>query len=166
MVFLPGLNAGRGFLPLHVSCGFLPSSSQLNVELNRLASQLHVLLARRTLRDEIEHLNNVYADTPVTLDRTDPDQDADAARILLALVQGYIWEQPASPASRVPAVLAKNSYAIAKRRQRFPILTYYDYILTNWRLTDVALGMRLKTFSRWYHSQVLRMKPGLSSFMS
>lgn len=133
---------GFGFLPRHTPCGLLTNASQLNMELNRLAFSLPRLLMNRLLRNELHHLNDRYAGSQITFDKHDRIQVETATRILLTLIQAYIWENPAAPASQIPPVLAKNSYALAKLQQRFPVLTYYDYILSNWRLIDPAQGMQ------------------------
>lgn len=68
---------------------------------------------------------------------------------LLMIAQAYLWEN--SEAKNVlPAVIAKNLYQISRTQQRFPTLTYADYVLHNWRFIDDKKDIALDNIEPLY----------------
>jgi indoleamine 2,3-dioxygenase len=137
----------RGFLPQENPLQTLPDVSELNKELNELARSLPELIQKKSLRLTIDKLNSVYANADILLEKGNQPQKQLAILILTLMAQAYVWEDFKAPRNSIPAVIAKNLYALCKRSQRFPTLTYADYILYNWRLKDVSKGLVLENIA-------------------
>lgn len=138
------ISATRGFLPERNPLTQLSPISIFNEKLNEIASNLPVLLKEKYLRSELDKLNLEYAGEKITL--TEKNHDAEqqiAILILLMLAQGYIWENPDKPADFIPTILAENIYPYCKLTQRFPTLSYTDYVLQNWRLKNIQNDISL-----------------------
>jgi indoleamine 2,3-dioxygenase len=143
MKLLFSIDLTRGFLPvINPDVSLLPLSD-FNIELNRLVQRLPELIRNKSLRVEINRLNDKFDSQHIIFDRCNLQQQNVAILILLMLAQAYVWEVPESPVNCVPAVIAKNLYTLCKQSQRFPMLTYADYVLQNWRLIDSAKPISL-----------------------
>jgi len=145
-----GVSAARGFLPCQDPLLVLPPVSILNIRLNDIAKDLPVLLSEKKLRLAIDALNTEYPSAVITLEEGDSQQKNVAILVLLMLAQAYVWESFSQPANKIPAVLAKNLYAICQQDQRFPTLTYTDYILHNWQLKNINDPISLENIEPIY----------------
>jgi len=142
-VFVP--DKKRGFLP---KCPLkeLPEYSYLHKELNRIAKNLPDLISKKQLRIEIDTLNKQFSESAdldkILLLNTIQEQNV-AMVVLTMLTQGYIWESHENPATIIPEIIGNNLENICKSMQRFPILSYRDYVLHNWHLKDPNQGITL-----------------------
>lgn len=132
------INAARGFLPLHDPVLELAESFPLATHINDLVKKLPQLLQEKKLRIAIDELDKAFPDEVLaSTQRGCSKAEKNVSLLFLkSLVQAYIWEEPSSPASTIPAVLTRNLYPLCKARQCYPIITYSDYVLNNWRLID------------------------------
>jgi indoleamine 2,3-dioxygenase len=135
------VSAENGFLPSAPPLTELPASSELNVDLNQIAKSLPELMQKKTLRATIDSLNAKFSDTTIVLESDNPQQKRVATLLLTMLAQAYVWEDIHKPSQTVPAVIARPLYQLCKQEQRFPTLTYADYILYNWRLKNPSQGI-------------------------
>lgn len=134
----------RGFLSDFTPLHFLPSNSKLNDRLNIIAANLPELLKTQTLRAEADSLDHDLSFANITVNKADHREADTAILILLFIAQGYVWENFTSPAGTIPAVIGRNLYALCKEQQRFPALTYADYVLRNWKLVVPDRGITLE----------------------
>lgn len=131
-VFIP--DEKHGFLPKKIPLQKLPEHSNFHVELNKLAHTIPLMLRTKTVKTEIDILNEKYKDILLELNT---QQEKSLAVLMLAMLnQAYIFETPDKPKNIIPPVIGKNIEALCRSLQRFPILTYADYILNNWQLID------------------------------
>lgn len=130
------IHPNRGFLFPNNSLEHFPLVSEFNEKLFAIVKNLSDLVNHHQLRNEIDQLNTEYFSTLLAFEKEKPDQIKTVLFVLLMLAQAYIWENPEKPANKLPAVLAKNIYKLCKSQQRFPVLTYADYILSNWKLKN------------------------------
>ncbi len=131
--------------PVHRQLGFLyphddtrntlPDNSDLNRQINLIANNLPILIREKILREEINRLDGEFNQAP-DLTLAGRREKYNAIFILVILAQAYIWEDADAPAHSLPALLAKNLYVLCKHLQRLPVMTYADYVLSNWRLLD------------------------------
>jgi len=133
----------RGFLTLDNPVSHLPLTSPLNIRLNHIISHLPELLRAGKLRQEVTALNAEMANATIDIDDGNIQQQNAAILILLMIAQGYVWENPCQPENMIPAILARNIYSLCKSQQRFPALTYADYVLYNWKLKDSSKEISL-----------------------
>ncbi len=126
----------RGFLPEKNPLDSLPRYSELHKQLNKLAKNLPELLKLKSVRAEVDILNRHYNNVFLNLEKENKQQQNVAIFVLLMIAQAYIWENTDAPSNKIPAVIAKNLYQLCKSQQRFPALTYADYILHNWQMKD------------------------------
>jgi indoleamine 2,3-dioxygenase len=138
------LTIERGFLPQENPLQALPAVSALNVQLNELAKSLPELIQKKSLRAAIDKLNSADPSADILLQKGNLQQKQLAILMLALLAQAYVWEDFNAPQNVIPAVIAKNLYQLCKREQRFPTLTYADYILYNWRLKDTSKSIVLE----------------------
>jgi indoleamine 2,3-dioxygenase len=134
----------RGFLPQKNPLQELPAVSALNVQLNQLAKYLPEFIQKKSLRATLDKLNSANPNAEILLAKGDLQQKQLATLMLTLLAQAYVWEDFNAPRNVIPAVIARNLYQLCQRDQRFPTLTYADYILYNWRLKDAAKGIVLE----------------------
>lgn len=142
-IFIP--DAKRGFLPVKSPLTALPNNCDIHIELNRIAHNLPLLLKTNTLRDEIDALNKKYSDASLKLQINNKQEKDIAILTLTMLTQAYIWQTPNQPNNLIPAVISKNLEMLCQPHpKRFPILTYSDYVLNNWKLIDPNIGFTLE----------------------
>ena len=134
------VSAGNGFLPSAAPLTELPVTSELNLQLNQIAKSLPEFMQKKSLRAAIDHLNATFSNTSIALDNDNQQQKHVATLLLTMLAQAYVWEDIDKPSQTIPAVIAKPLYQLCKQEQRFPTLTYADYILYNWRLKNADQG--------------------------
>lgn len=105
---------------------------QLLKDIYQIALNLPEHLHHHTLRKTINAHDH---QTPISIDYRQFSSDTLEALGLAFrfLTQAYIWETPDQPANIVPPILAQQNYSFSKHQQRFPALTYTDYVLNNWR---------------------------------
>lgn len=128
-----------GFLPATVPLSKLPATTELNNEINRLATNLPELLTKKQLRACVDKLSDMIAEL-----RVNSEKEKDIAlTFLTAIAQAYIFEDTTKPIVHLPAIIAKPLYALSKDRQRFPTMTYNDYVLNNWTKLDPNGGITL-----------------------
>lgn len=132
-----------GFLPEKTSTA-LPEHNTLHAELNKIIKNLPVLLREKKLRSEIDCLNDRYKRNPESLITQSQLDRNKAMSMLTMLIQAYIFETPDKPKTVVPAVLADSILQLCKTLQRYPMLTYADYVLHNWQLINPAGGFTLE----------------------
>lgn len=134
------------------NCGFLPAAAPatklieltaFEAELNAIVANLPALVKDRQLRKRIDDLNTRYPMPELHLTKGDKAQKAAALRTLTTLAQAYVGENLAEPIKHVPKVIALPLYKLAKSKQRFPIITYSDYVLNNWQLIDADKELSL-----------------------
>ena len=129
----------RGFL-----CAYDMADVSLSGDLAPIAEAAHDLprlLPTGRIRSHLEQLpllelTSFCADAPEHQIRT--------AFVRYAfLVQAYVWGEEVAPAS-LPAPLAVPIWALARRLEQKPLLTYSAYVLDNWDRLDrsgpIALG--------------------------
>lgn len=130
------LISNQGFLPSKPPLISLPESSELNIRLNEIIKNLPILLRDKKLRSVIDQLDLTFHDEMVSLEKDNKKQINIALLTLISIAQGYIWEDNDHPQNKIPSVISKNIYHLCKSQQRYPTLTYSDYVLHNWRLID------------------------------
>ncbi len=131
----------NGFLPTAAPLTELPAASDLNIQLNQIAKNLPELLKKKILRATVNKLNTIFPDPIILLENDHQPQKRIAILLLTMLAQSYVWEDFENPSTIIPAVIAKPLYQFCKQEQRFPTLTYADYILYNWRLRNSHQGI-------------------------
>lgn len=140
-LFSFAIDADRGFLPKQNPLIEL-SDSEWNQKFNQLAKNIPQLLKEKKLRIVVDALNKKYETAvanqkPANIMVENLAQKNAALLILLMIAQAYLWEDASNkPLNTIPAVLTKNIYPLCKMQQRYPTLTYADYVLNNWRLKD------------------------------
>jgi len=130
------INRERGFLKKNNNLSELPDLSDFNQALNKLVSTLPSLIQHSLLSKEIEQLEDSFLKESIAIDKDDIEQNNIAILVLEMLTQAYIWENPENPRNQIPTIIAQNLYGLCRAQQRFPILTYADYILNNWKLIN------------------------------
>jgi len=65
-----------------------------------------------------------------------------AMRRYAFMTQAYVWGEPVAPA-RLPAMLAKPIWALARRLGEKPLLSYSAYVLDNWGRLDPTAPIAL-----------------------
>jgi len=141
-LFSFAIDAERGFLPKQNPLIELPPNAEWNRKFNQLAKNIPQLLKEKKLRIVVDALNQEFEaavingrSAQVTVENL--AQKNAALLMLLMIAQAYLWEDANNkPRNMLPAVLAKNIYPLCKMQQRYPTLTYADYVLNNWRLKD------------------------------
>lgn len=126
-----------GFLPAEAP-HFLPEHNELAVLLNKLIRDLPIYLTQKTLKKTIDALDSKFSNTTLVLETK--NEKIGAKKILSFLTQAYIFESPDKKNNIIPAVLSRNISAVCRDLQVYPIITYSDYVLQNWRLLDPAKG--------------------------
>jgi indoleamine 2,3-dioxygenase len=126
----------NGFLPAQAPETTLPEKSAYQSKINHIIHNLPALLKAKTLRAEVDALNAEFPNPVLELEKGNKAQKTAALCFLTAIAQAYVCEDTAKPIQHLPATIAKPLYALAKSRQRFPMITYSDYVLNNWRLID------------------------------
>jgi indoleamine 2,3-dioxygenase len=123
-----GLSETRGFLPHEDPLLKLPQSEFAPWE--ELAQGLPKYMAALSVRRAV----NAMPDFPVSLIAS--DQQLKRAMMILSFIgHAYVYgERPV--ADRLPAILAKPWYEVAKKIGRPPVLSYESYALDNWRRID------------------------------
>ncbi|MCC6967448.1 MAG: hypothetical protein IT391_14350 [Nitrospira sp.] len=131
------LSPDRGFLPATDPLDQLPDEPIVN----RIGTELPKLLTARQFRNCIQDRSEIMGAVP---DDWGLDVFRSAMRTLSFAGHAYVWENPDSPADRLPASIAVPWYRIAQQLGRPPVLSYASYALHNWRRLDVhkpiALG--------------------------
>jgi indoleamine 2,3-dioxygenase len=123
-----GLSAIRGFLPHQDPLAELPQVEFAPWE--RLAQALPKYMAALSVRKCV----NALPEFPVGLLSNDAELKR-AMMIVSFIGHAYVYgERPV--ADRIPAVLAKPWYEIAKKMGRPPVLSYESYALDNWQRID------------------------------
>jgi indoleamine 2,3-dioxygenase len=123
-----GLSATRGFLPHQDPLTRLPQSECEPWE--RLATALPKYMAALSVRKTV----NSLPEFPVGLLSNDAELKR-AMMILSFIGHAYVYgERPV--ADRIPAILAKPWYEVAKKMGRPPVLSYESYALDNWQRID------------------------------
>jgi indoleamine 2,3-dioxygenase len=130
----------RGFLPKENPRSGLPETSGFNLCLNQVAIMMPTLVKEKKFRQCIDELNVRFSGAIVTLEKADQRDKQAAIAMLTMMAQAYVWEDLKAPARSLPAVIAKSLYELCKNEQRYPTLTYADYILYNWRLLNPQDG--------------------------
>lgn len=139
----------NGFLPEKPSLEHLPERGNLlNKHLNDLIKNLPALLEKKELARHIDELNHDLQRDTLDL-RSKKEQDT-AILILSMLVQAYIFNDPNAPRHFVPEVIANNLNKLCYEQQRFPIVSYVDYILNNWKFIDPNKGITLENIEPLY----------------
>lgn len=126
----------RGFLPGKDPIDSIPNLSPLNMQLNDIAKNIPDLIKNHQLINKVDELNTQYAECGLLLEKGNKQQENAAILFLVSIAQAYIWENNENPRNKIPRVIAKNLYNLCRSQQRFPTLTYSDYVLHNWRLID------------------------------
>jgi indoleamine 2,3-dioxygenase len=123
-----GLSATRGFLPHQDPLARLPQA-----EFDRWEALAHALpkyMAALSVRKTV----NALPEFPVALLSNDAELKR-AMMIVSFIGHAYVYgERPV--VDRIPAVLAKPWYEIAKKMGRPPVLSYESYALDNWQRID------------------------------
>lgn len=123
-----GLSATRGFLPHQDPLVRLPQPEFARWE--ALAQALPKYMAALSVRRTV----NALPEFPVALLSNDAELKR-AMMIVSFIGHAYVYgERPV--ADRIPAVLAKPWYEIAKKMGRPPVLSYESYALDNWQRID------------------------------
>lgn len=123
-----GLSPIRGFLPHQDPLNRLPHAECAPWE--TLAQSLPKYMAALSVRKTV----NALPEFPVALLSNDAELKR-AMMILSFIGHAYVYgERPA--ADRIPAVLAKPWYEVAKKMGRPPVLSYESYALDNWQRID------------------------------
>ncbi|MDP1573437.1 MAG: hypothetical protein Q8L78_00685 [Coxiellaceae bacterium] len=135
--------ANEGFLPKKTLLA-LPEDSWLSIEFNRLSENLPQLLRDKKFGDAVALLNEKYKTAKIILIPRTATEKNKLMSILSILAQAIVFENPDKPKKIIPAVLAENMSALAQEMQRYPVMTYSDYILHNWRLVDPTKGFTLE----------------------
>src|SRR3990167_156132 len=110
--------------------------------MNAIINNLPALLKEKKLRAIVDALNIEFPDPVLELQKGNKAQKDAALCFLTAIAQAYVCEDT-KPIQHLPAAIAKPLYALAKSRQRFPTITYSDYVLNNWRLIDESKPVSL-----------------------
>ena len=135
---LPPMPRGRGFL-----AAFEPSQVVLPDRLApaiELADGLPRYLPTGRIRALVQRLPEP--------DLSDWIEQADEAALRMALMryafltQAYVWGEHA-PERRLPAVLARPIWQLARRLGQQPLLPYSSYTLDNWQRIDEHAGFEL-----------------------
>jgi indoleamine 2,3-dioxygenase len=123
-----GMSADRGFLPHQDPLRSLGRPEFADWE--TVASQLPKYLAGLSLRKAV----NALPEFPVNL--LSSDAELRRAMVILSFIgHGYVFgERPV--VDRIPVVLAKPWYEVAKKLGRPPVLSYESYALDNWFRID------------------------------
>ena len=137
-------DAERGFLPRENPLTELPALSAFNIRLNQVVRAMPDLIGKKTFRAAIDDLNKEFPDASISFEKSKPRQKQVATLLLTMLAQAYVWEDLNAPKNSIPGVIAKPLYELCKHQQRFPTLTYADYILYNWRLKNPQQGISLE----------------------
>jgi len=123
-----GLSKERGFLPHQDPLRRLPGAEFSAWE--EVATNLPKYLAGLSLR------KSVLALPEFPVNRLSSDSEIKRAMVMLSFIgHGYVFgERPV--VDRIPAVLAKPWYEVAKKLGRPPVLSYESYALDNWFRID------------------------------
>lgn len=123
-----GLSSDRGFLPHQDPLRGLPRAEFAQWE--QVATNLPKYLAGLSLRKAVVAL----PEFPVTL--LSSDAELKRAMVILSFIgHAYVFgENPV--VDRIPAILAKPWYEVAKKLGRPPVLSYESYALDNWFRID------------------------------
>lgn len=132
----------NGFLPELVPLKLLPGKkNSLNSRINNLCSNLPELLKKQTFHNHIELLNKEFSDDLLEINN---ERETKAALVRLTmLVQAYIFGGKEQK-TKIPKVLSINLMKLCQEKQRYPTLTYDDYILNNFTLIDEKQGFKLE----------------------
>lgn len=131
-----GLSASRGFLPHNDPLLSLPQVEF--AEWERVAQHLPKYLAGLSLRAAVNKLPEFRVDL------LSSDAEIKRAMVILSFIgHAYVFgEKPV--VDKIPAVLAKPWFEVAKRLGRPPVLSYESYALDNWQRIDpngpIAMG--------------------------
>lgn len=123
-----GLSETRGFLPHTDPLKSLPQSEF--AEWERVGQNLPKYLAALSLRKTVNTLPEFRAELLAS------DEQLKRAMVILSFIgHAYVFgEKPV--VDRIPAVLAKPWYEVAKKLGRPPVLSYESYALDNWQRID------------------------------
>jgi indoleamine 2,3-dioxygenase len=131
-----GLAEGRGFLPVTDPLVALPQSEfaaweYLGQHLPKYVAALSVRKAVLTLPEFRTELLSC-------------DAELKRAMVLLSFIaHAYVFGERAI-ADRIPAIIARPWYEVAKKLGRPPVLSYESYVLDNWQRLDpqgpIAIG--------------------------
>jgi indoleamine 2,3-dioxygenase len=130
------LSPERGFLPLTDPLLVLPQAEFAAWE--DLAKRLPKYLAGMSLRRMVQALPDFRTEL------LSNDAELKRAMVLLSFIgHAYVFgEQPI--ADRIPAVLAKPWFDVAKKLGRPPVLSYESFVLDNWQRIEpngpIAIG--------------------------
>lgn len=138
-------SAERGFLPINNPVAKLPDVCQYNTDINRLVQDLPELLKKKELRKTVDALSAAIDGDAADLLQVSNNAEKNAAlTFLTALAQAYVFENAEQPIEAVPAFISVPLYNLAKEKQRFPTVTYNDYVLNNWRKLNAEGGVTLE----------------------
>lgn len=123
-----GLSETRGFLPHTDPLKSLPQGEF--AEWERVGQNLPKYLAALSLRKTVNTLPEFRAELLAS------DEQLKRAMVILSFIgHAYVFgEKPV--VDRIPAVLAKPWYEVAKKLGRPPVLSYESYALDNWQRID------------------------------
>lgn len=133
---IPAAEKNHGFLPANPPARTLPNTTEYQIRINEIIANLPELVANKNLRNTIDELNQQFPNPELALQKGNKAQKTAALCFLTAIAQAYVFEDANHPIEHIPATIAKPLYQLSKSRQRFPIITYSDYVLNNWRLLD------------------------------
>ena len=133
------LNLKRGFLPSQDPLTKLPDAFKT---WETFAHDLPKRIASKYLRQWLRDL--------LTLPVAELTTSAELERAMLILsyfAHAYVWSDPQSPATVLPAAIAKPWYQVSKQLQRPPVLSYASYALHNWRRFDTSQEIELNNIA-------------------
>lgn len=128
---------------LSLKYGFLESKDPLQQlpqkfsAWEKIAKELPQLLVTDYVRETIENL----PEFPLSEIKNYRQQER-AMMILSYLGHAYVWGEKAIPA-KIPRILAKPWYELAKQLNRHPVLSYASYALNNWQRIDKSRPVEL-----------------------
>lgn len=121
----------------------LPVYSVLHGELNIIIKNLPELLNKKQLRLKIDALNKKYSHSKKIVLLSNTHEKNIAILMLTMLAQAYIWESLEKPANIIPDIIACNLEILSRSMQRYPIMSYRDYVLNNWYCIGPKNGITL-----------------------
>jgi indoleamine 2,3-dioxygenase len=119
-----------------------PLSSSVIEQLEDAAGQLPDRLADRSIRDWLAQFPTLDL-TPIHDTPTDFRVVERLMTIYAYLASAYVHMEPESPAKNIPAGIARPLAFLSGLVDRPPILTYTNYVLTNWQRKDPAGGIEV-----------------------
>ena len=130
------LSPDRGFLPAADPLAQLPDEPILN----QVGAELPKFLTARQFRSFVQDHQQLMG---AVADDWGLDVFRSAMRTLSFAGHAYVWENPDSPAARLPASIALPWCRIAQQLGRPPVLSYASYALHNWRRLDLQKPIEL-----------------------